>query len=76
PDLPASVPQAVHKLVGFSRVSLRPHETRTVTLHVTAEQLSSWSDVAGAWVLGTGKRSLFVGSSSRDPQATATFTVR
>ncbi|HVV20917.1 MAG TPA: glycoside hydrolase family 3 C-terminal domain-containing protein, partial [Pseudonocardiaceae bacterium] len=47
PDLPASVPQAVHKLVGFSRVSLRPHETRTVTLHVTAEQLSSWSDVAG-----------------------------
>jgi beta-glucosidase len=67
PDLPSSIQQAVSKLVGFQRITLSPGESRQVTMHVTGQQLSSWSSTANSWLLGTGARTLWVGSSSRDP---------
>jgi beta-glucosidase len=75
PDLPASVAQAVGKLVGFTRVTLSPGGSRQVTLHADRRQLSSWSATAGGWLVGTGPRSVTVGSSSRDPRLRTTFTV-
>ena len=47
-----------------------------VTLRVTAQQLSSWSGVAGKWLLGTGTRNVWVGSSSREPAQQTAVTVR
>jgi beta-glucosidase len=76
PDLPATVQQAVNKLVGFQRVTLAPGQARQVTLHVTGQQLSSWSAVAGRWLLGTGTRTLQVGSSSREAAQHTTVTLR
>jgi beta-glucosidase len=76
PDLPSSVQQAVSKLVGFQRVTLGPGGSQHVTLHVTGEQLSSWSSVAESWQLGTGDRALWVGASSRDPLVQATVDVK
>ncbi|MFL6074504.1 MAG: beta-glucosidase family protein [Mycobacteriales bacterium] len=76
PDLPDGVQQAVNKLVGFERVPLEPGQARQVTLHVTAEQLSSWSAVAGRWLLGTGTRTLQVGPSSREAAQRTTVTLR
>jgi beta-glucosidase len=75
PDLPASVAQAVGKLVGFTRVTLWPGGSRQVTLHADRRQLSSWSATAGGWLVGTGARSVTVGSSSRAPRLRTTFTV-
>jgi beta-glucosidase len=76
PDLPSSIQQAVRKLVGFQRVTLAPDAAQTVTVHVTAEQLSSWSSVADAWAVGTGARTAYVGSSSRDPRLQKDFTLK
>jgi beta-glucosidase len=70
PDLP--VRQAVAKLIGFARVPLGPGQTR----QVTREQLSSWSATAGHWLAGTGKRTVWVGSSSREPHLKSTATIR
>jgi beta-glucosidase len=76
PDLPAGIPQAVAKLVGFQRVTLAPGQSRQLILHVGRQQLASWSPAAGGWVAGTGNRTLFVGSSSRGPKQQTTFTLR
>jgi beta-glucosidase len=76
PDLPAGIQQAVSKLVGFARVTLAPGQSRQVTLHADAQQLSSWSATAGGWLVGTGTRTVWVGSSSRDPAQQATVTVK
>lgn len=76
PGLSSSIQQAVSKLVGFEQVNLNPGESQQVTLHVTGQQLSSWSSVAGSWQLGTGTRALWIGSSSRDPLLQGTVAVK
>ncbi len=75
PNLPSGIRQAVAKLVGFDRVTLAPGQARKITLHVTREQLSSWSSTAGEWVAGTGDRDVWVGSSSRNPQLHVTVNI-
>src|ERR1051325_7675699 len=39
-DVAASVPVPIRTLVGFERISLRPHEKRTVTFTITPRQMS------------------------------------
>jgi beta-glucosidase len=75
-DLPPAVAQAVRKLAQFQRIMLAPGRAQDVRLHVTAQALSSWSTAAQHWVLGTGHRTVYVGSSSRDLPLRATVEVR
>lgn len=62
--VPADVTQTSTKLVQFQRVTLAPRASTTVTMHVAARQLSSWSTSRQAWVLGTGSRLFKVATSS------------
>ena len=64
--LPSDIQQAVRKLAQFQRITLRPGQAQDVTLHVSAQALSSWSTDQQQWVLGTGQRTVYVGPSSRD----------
>ena len=73
--LPPNVQQAVRKLVQFQRVDLAPGRAVNLTMHVTPRALSSWSSAAQAWVLGTGPRTVFAGSSSRDLPLSVTVRV-
>jgi beta-glucosidase len=66
PDAPTRVQQAVKKLVQFDRIVLDPGHWQDVTLHVTQHELSYWSTTTNDWAVGTGKRTVYVGSSSRD----------
>ncbi len=66
PDLPASIAQAVRKLVQFQRVTLGSGQAADLTLHVTPHSLASWSTSAQQWVVGTGARAVYVGPSSRE----------
>jgi beta-glucosidase len=66
PDAPASVQQAVKKLVQFDRISLAPGHWQDVSLHVTRHDLSYWSTATHDWAVGTGSRAVLVGASSRD----------
>jgi beta-glucosidase len=74
-QLPASIKQAVRRLVQFQRVELAPGQSEELTLHVAPHWLSSWSSARQQWALGTGPRTVYVGSSSRDLPLTATVTV-
>jgi beta-glucosidase len=63
---PAGVQFAERKLVAFDRLTLKPGESREVTLRIDPRQFQYWSASTNAWVLPTGSRTLKAGSSSRD----------
>jgi beta-glucosidase len=65
---PASppVPMAVRALAGFERVSLRPGQTKHVTIHVARRAFQFWGVADHAWMTAWGVREIAVGASSRD----------
>jgi beta-glucosidase len=67
------VPMASQSLAAFARVTLAPGEAKTITLHINPRAWSYWS--ASHWAITPGRRSVFVGSSSRDIRLTAETTV-
>ncbi|MGW1560700.1 beta-glucosidase [Streptomyces sp. NPDC002144] len=58
--------QAVKVLAGYRRVALRAGERRRVEVDIAARTLSSWDPKRHDWVLGTGRRTVWAGASSRD----------
>jgi beta-glucosidase len=73
--VPDGVAQAERKLVQFDRVTLASGHAAYLTLHVAPRELSYWSADQHAWVLGTGTRAVYVGSSSRDLRLQATVQI-
>ncbi|HEY7484097.1 MAG TPA: glycoside hydrolase family 3 C-terminal domain-containing protein [Streptosporangiaceae bacterium] len=71
PSPAVTVPQAVRSLAGYAKVSLRPGESRRVRIEVGARRLSYWNTAAHDWRLGTGTRTVSIGSSSADLRLTA-----
>jgi beta-glucosidase len=53
-------------LGAFERLGLDRGDSADVTLHVDPRELSYWSTSKHDWVLVTGQRTVYVGSSSRD----------
>ncbi|MFJ9041675.1 beta-glucosidase [Streptomyces sp. NPDC102406] len=66
PDL--RVDQCVKVLAGYRRLTLRAGERRRVTIRVARETLSSWDTDRHDLVLGTGRRTVRVGTSAREPK--------
>ncbi|MFJ9900773.1 glycoside hydrolase family 3 C-terminal domain-containing protein [Streptomyces sp. NPDC091280] len=60
-----TAPQAVRSLGGYQKVRLRAGQSKTVRIRVDAQQLKYWNTSSHGWVLGTGNRDVWVGSSSR-----------
>jgi len=58
-----SVETPVRTLGDFSRVALKPQETKPVTLHLSQKQLAVWNE-NGRWVLEPGTFTVWVGGSS------------
>jgi len=59
------VTRPVRELKGFQKISMRPGETRTVTLDITPESLAFY-DLHMKYVVEPGEFEIMVGSSSRD----------
>jgi beta-glucosidase len=74
--LPTSLPTPVKQLAGVARVSLRPGESRTVTVSLDRLSLSYWDSQADRWVTPAGQVAVLVGASSRDIQLHGTLTIR
>jgi beta-glucosidase len=65
-EIPAGVQFPVRALVAFDRVHIASGQSKAVTLHVAPRQLQYWSTVGSKWVTASGKRTVSVGTSSRD----------
>jgi beta-glucosidase len=68
--------QAVRVLGGYRRLALRGGERRRVTVHVDARTLSSWDAKRHAWVLGSGRRAVWVGASAGDLRVRTSVDVK
>jgi len=58
--------QAVRVLGGYRRLALRAGQRKRITVRVAARTLSSWDPERHDWVLGTGRRDVWVGASAGD----------
>jgi beta-glucosidase len=73
---PAGVQFPVRALAAFDRVYVGAGRSARVRIDVPARELSYWSTAANRWTRATGKRSVYVGSSSRDVRLTTDVTIR
>jgi beta-glucosidase len=64
-DLVSSVTRPVKELKGFQKVSLKPGESKTVTLSITPDSLAFY-DINMDYVVEPGEFEVMVGNSSRD----------
>jgi beta-glucosidase len=76
PPPKAPAPMATKKLAGFERVVLAAGQSRKVTVHVGARELSYWSTTTHAWTVAPGRRTFMVGASSRAIELQAQVGVR
>lgn len=64
------------ELKDFIKVSLRPGETKTVTFHLTPQQLAIYDENVHQWQIPQGKYKAYVCASSADIRGTVTFEVK
>jgi len=64
--LASSVQRPGQELKAFKRLSLRPGETRKVTLELKGEQLAYWDVSRHQFVAESGSTQIMIGSSSAD----------
>ena len=74
--LPAKAGEPPKRLVGWSRVDLRPGETRRASVEIEPERLAVWDTGAHLWDVVGGRYDILVGASSRDIRLTGGTFVR
>ena len=66
----------VKELRGFQKVTLKPGESRDVTITIGGRAFQYWDEAKGDWTTSWGKRTMLVGTSSDNLPLKATFTVQ
>ncbi len=74
-DEQASLGRPEKELKAFAKVQLEPGERKTVTLSLARDALAYYDDLTHEWVAEAGEFEVFVGASSQDIRARATFTL-
>ncbi len=74
-DLKSSLPRPVKELKGFAKVSLKPGETKDVTIEFGRDALAFFDDKAHEWVVEPGKFEAIIGASSADIKTKVPFEI-
>jgi beta-glucosidase len=75
PSTPA-IPQPPKVLKQFAKVSLKPGQTRRISLKLDANSLRCWNAESHNWILLPGTYQVMAGYSSRDLPLQGSFTVK
>ncbi len=75
-SLPANAGEPPKRLVGWSRVSLNPGESKEVSVSVPAKYLSIFDEPSNSWKLIPGSYNFRVGPSSKDLPLTQKVDIR
>ena len=75
PSTPA-IPQPPKELKQFAKISLKPGQTRRVSLKLDANSLRCWDTAGHNWIILPGTYRIMVGESSRDLPLQGSFTVK
>jgi beta-glucosidase len=62
--LPKGADESFKRLAGWSRVTLAPGESKTVTVAIDARVLQTFNEANNSWSLASGEYGVFVGPSS------------
>ncbi|MFX1253109.1 MAG: glycoside hydrolase family 3 C-terminal domain-containing protein [Promethearchaeota archaeon] len=65
-DMECSVERPPKELIGFSKVNLKPNETKNVKINVKAKDLAFYDISTHSWKVEPGNFDILIGSSSRD----------
>ncbi|MDE2264795.1 MAG: glycoside hydrolase family 3 C-terminal domain-containing protein [Alphaproteobacteria bacterium] len=71
----ATPPGGVARLIGWSKVDLKPGETQHVTVTADPRLLATFDTVGNVWRVAEGDYAVTLGSSSTDVSATATVHI-
>jgi beta-glucosidase len=74
-DNHASVPRPVKELKGFSRVNLKPGQSKRVSISLDSRAFAFYDVSKKDWNAEPGEFSLMVGASSDDIRLKGTFTL-
>ncbi|HEX4722052.1 MAG TPA: glycoside hydrolase family 3 C-terminal domain-containing protein [Pseudonocardiaceae bacterium] len=72
---PATTGEPPEQLKGFSRVTLNPGASTTVSFPVSLHDLAFWNDSTSSWTTQTGSYRILVGDTSASPQLAGTLAV-
>lgn len=72
----AQVEWPAKELKAFSRIALKPGQSRKVTLAVPVSELCYWDVEKNAWSLEAGRLDIMVGSSSKDIRLNSFVTIK
>ena len=75
-DPSATVPRPKEELKGFERVTLRPGETKQVTIRLNRRSLAYWDVKSHGWKVDPGTFVVYVGDSSENVPLQTELTVR
>lgn len=75
-DLKSSVERPVKELKGFNKVSLKPGETKDVTISFKASDLGFFDVAKHRWVVEPGKFEAVIGASATDIRGRVPFELR
>ena len=75
-DKEASVKREVKSLKGFTRVSLKAGESKTVSMKIDKSALSFYDVDSKSWVVESGEFEVLVGNSSRNILLKKTFNFK
>jgi beta-glucosidase len=71
----SKVIRPIKELKGFSRITLRPNETKAVTFQIEPKDLAYWNVTRHRFETEKDRIKIMVGGSSADQKATASFKV-
>lgn len=72
-DEKCSVDRPKKELKNFAKVSLKPGETKTVSMDITTQDLKFWDEATHAWKAEPGKFKAYVCASAEDVRGTVVF---
>lgn len=72
-DEKCSVDRPKKELKNFAKVSLKPGETKTVSMDITQQDLKFWDEATHAWKVEPGKFKAYVCASAEDVRGTVVF---
>ncbi|MHA3703991.1 glycoside hydrolase family 3 C-terminal domain-containing protein [Jatrophihabitans sp. YIM 134969] len=75
PFAPVSAERPAQRLEGFSKITLNPGQSKTVTFSVPASKLAFFDEASNTFVVDNGKYGLQVGPSSASIKLTSAVTV-
>jgi beta-glucosidase len=75
-DVKSSLPRPLKELKGYDRVSLRPGDTKAVSITIDKSALSFFDPDTHAWIAKPGAFEAIIGASSTDIRGSISFTMK